>query len=1416
MRAVGSSALETNLARTAIEVTIPDSQKVLLEITEPMFGVHQETKKLLRELNHEYIGWPQAVEDLHYRAMCDFVHYCHHARAGEAVEVFCALYRRAVEQARPDQTSVTALRCWLYYLEKVAGEDGQRDANLLPPVRDALAWLEAHLRDHPLRAVQISSLVKRLAAVLVRGLDDHSSGGQDAAGEVVGRALGLLAGALDATYTHWLEQRDPAVWYREIVGGEQGPLPRRIAALSHARLEQLRAELRARASEGAGRGQPTRHGVDLLRSPDSAQIEQAYVDAAKDVSAAVQDEPAPDVADGHRARRALALFSRSRWLTRIVGSTALSAVHEPALHAIAQLQEELHSAGDSELLAEFVRQIFGSIRAGGLDQSATALDLVRTVGQAVLRDGDERLCAVLTEQLLELEFAYPEFSGFTAEWSLQVNPAHLRCIRTYLALVEANPRRARRILAALVVHLQIGGVFIADTDLFQKDVSRLLHGDIGHYPVFHHVKHLLRLLPVYFNEIGAEGELRDVTTAIDELGRREDALTHFIRKQCHVECNPQLVPFVEQVARLWAGGERQSLRSYLPAAVYEQLEPDRYAKARRVLQGLVGEEGSVDALFELSAEQLADRLDALERIDDAIDADARRKVELLLRLRGLLASKYHPSHDDLFSRLASFHHIPAPDVEALATAVDGGEHARAAELALAMLEQLKALILDPRQTEAVEDIYHKRHVAVGIPSMYGRYREPKFEAMGLTLRLESLTSSLFERLIPTRSYRYINLHVLREVLDHLRLMLRALHVDGCRGKGPETGLDMLAEALRTPNTSIDQYINVFQYISHSIERLIRLRFIEAYDPLFEPVIGAFVERDADGPAVREAKLQAIERFLRDMIASSFGLQPFDRLVTRVLEALQRQREQLGRRTVRLLMTYDAGDSFVPIGERAGGSVLRLGNKGYMINYLSRAGFPVPPGFILTTELSRCHEAVVGYEPLRWEINERVSEQVAWLERRTGRRLGDPQNPLLLSVRSGAAVSMPGMLDTFLNVGLDAEIAEGLARREKSPWGAWDAYRRFLQLWGMTHGIPRDTYDALMVEAKHAAGVEKKAALPAAQMKELALRYRELILDERLELPGDPFEQLMRCIELVFRSWDAPRARVYRRELQIADDWGTAVSVQSMVFGNLSERSGTGVVMSANSHHSPDGVLLYGDFIIQGQGEDVVSGLVSTYPISEQQRLSEADDRVTSLQKDFPAIYQRLRAQTLSLLFEHEMHHQEIEFTFESAEAEDLYLLQTRDAVAPGAGGRATEIFIASGELEAARVGSGIGVCGGAISGRVAHRAEEISSMRRRYPDDPVILLRPDTVPEDVGLIIEADAVLTAVGGATSHAAVVAQRLGRTCVVGCRSLEVHEASAQSLLADRPIRSGDLLSIDGEDGSIYLGRHPTRVVVRRGLA
>jgi pyruvate,orthophosphate dikinase len=535
-----------------------------------------------------------------------------------------------------------------------------------------------------------------------------------------------------------------------------------------------------------------------------------------------------------------------------------------------------------------------------------------------------------------------------------------------------------------------------------------------------------------------------------------------------------------------------------------------------------------------------------------------------------------------------------------------------------------------------------------------------------------------------------------------------------------------------------------------------------------------------------------------------SLQQLDIFISRILNTLFQQADKLPKDKLLKLLIYDPENAMTLIhhvDKRVNG-IIHLGNKGFNMVKLHNFGLPIPPGFIITTEVFRYKDVIDSYSAAEQNFKEQVAHNISAIEKATGRVFGDPKNPLLFSVRSGSSISQPGMMDTFLDVGINEEITAGLAAQSGNAWFAWDNYRRFLQCYGMAFGLERDDFDAIISELKRRAGISYKRQFTGKQMKKVAFTYQSMIKDSGIKIIEDPFEQLSMTIKSVFDSWESSRAITYRKIMGISDDWGTAVTVQAMVFGNISNSSGSGVFFTHNPRWSKDALMLWGDFTLGNQGEDVVSGLVNTLPISINQQDTEMRDTDITLESHFPDIYMALKAWANGLIYDEAWGPQELEFTFESPAIKDLYLLQTRDMAI-----RERKKVIAFDPAEITHqkyLGHGIGISGGAMSGRVVFSLEDIDKWRALDPETFLILARSDTVPDDIREVFAADGLLTARGGVTSHASVVAHRLGKTCVVGCSDLVCNEKDKKCIFNQVMIESGDYISIDGREGSVYQGQ------------
>ncbi|MGM0651909.1 MAG: pyruvate, phosphate dikinase [Bacillota bacterium] len=486
----------------------------------------------------------------------------------------------------------------------------------------------------------------------------------------------------------------------------------------------------------------------------------------------------------------------------------------------------------------------------------------------------------------------------------------------------------------------------------------------------------------------------------------------------------------------------------------------------------------------------------------------------------------------------------------------------------------------------------------------------------------------------------------------------------------------------------------------------------------------------------------------------------------------------------------------------------LGGKGANLAEMARIGLPVPPGFTVTTEA--CNRYLREGEKLWPELKKEVLENLKKLEDQTGRNFGKEQ-PLLLSVRSGAVVSMPGMMDTVLNLGLNKESAESLAKETGDRRFALDCYRRFIQMFGnVVLGIDHYNFDNILTEKRQQKKVKIDAELTEEDLEDIVNAFLELTKKETGSgFPQDPEEQLFLAIEAVFKSWNTDRAAVYRKANKIADDLGTAVNVQAMVFGNLGNDSGTGVAFTRDP--STGERKLYGEYLLNAQGEDVVAGIRTPRPLTE-------------LKSDLPSVYQQF-VETCEKLENHYRDMQDIEFTIERGK---LYMLQTRTGkrTAPAAVRIAVEMvkddFISKEEAlqriepeqleqlmhwridpEAKKevVASGLPASPGAASGKVVFDADRAQEMSQN--GEKVLLVRPETTPDDIHGIIAAEGVLTSRGGMTSHAAVVARGMGKPCVCGCDALRINLNKGLFYIDEVEHEEGELLSIDGTSGEVIIG-------------
>ncbi len=1354
---IRSEALEANLRETRADVEIPAEFLPLLDAARPHRGLHDELRRLLEEYFHPFRDDEFVVENMALQVLGRWFRYRSKPERGLLFSLFARLLCDLALSAGRRDLREESFRVLFAFLGEVMGLPEADE--YAPAAAEALrkAAREGDIDALLGRDRQLRSLAKRLG-----GRPEVREAFEELYRRIVAEGLARAA-----------ERLDFPAWADDNPGLLEDP----------AALKAAFAGLDLEAAERAAR-RLRKGGVkaeELLSLPTLGGIINdalLRLSSLKNPSDALQ----------------AALFF-------LKDDTALHRQGE-ILSLLMDRLNALVSEGDERRLERTIHQLTAFLKRRSDFSAAVRFDIYERIGRAAGRAGLERAARALTDAILSWRFEEPGVQGATEEWKMRVNPHHVANIRCLLSIIASNPPLYRRLICALTLFLRFGGVFVPDTALLQKDVSALLAADIG--PVYHHVRQLLRSLPVFFNELGAEGELRRLSTALDQASARRDSIVHFLRKAVHAETNNLLVDFSLEVLRYWATGETKGLLRFLPPSLASAPEREAaFAEGPRRVLAVLAPDGDLERLLAMSPDDLERRAEELRR--GGADPDAVERVRCLVRMTQLLRDKYFFSASETVARVAHSSRIPDELRERFERAAAGGNDRALVDALLDVVEHLKGIVLSRAPTPPQENIYYKRHVAAGIPSMYGDYREERFDALGLSFRLERMGSEILARLAArTTRGAYLSKEFLWASTWLLERFRRALDADGLLRDSFVTAVDLLEKSLESYRITYRQFRDILKHFLASAVR----------GTVEGPVLGEFAEAASQlarngvfpGFEGEEGAAAAEEAAVREAVAGAFGLQELDAFVTRMAQVADECAHSHAEADLSAVLNFRASrlitfvhDPLDPLSDP-----MHLGSKGFFLKRLAALGCKVPEGFIVSTELFGVRGAL-GLKGLAEDVRKRLAAALARLERDTGRRLGDPGRLLMLSVRSSGTSSMPGMMSTFLNVGLNDEVVEALARRHNYGWTAWDCYRRFLQCWGMSEGIPRDDFDAIMRSFKERYGVKLKVEFTASAMREMAYAYKARLADDGVTIPDDPFEQVAAAVMKVLDSWDSEQAVLYRRQMDIADEWGTAAVVQRMVLGNISYDSGTGVVFTRPPHSRGYEVVLEGDYVFCSQGEDLVAGLVFPLPVSERQRREQRIYRSAtgSLEAHLPAIYARLEEIARKLVFEHSFEHQEIEFTFEGSSPDDLYILQSRPMVFDDEAGAAA--FAAHDRIWESRIASGLGCGGGAFTGRLVVRASDIERMKREHPGDPLLLARPDTVPEDIVLIVKAEGLLTARGGGTSHAAITAKRLGKVCVVNCRAMEVDEERGTVRFGDRVFSSGEWLSINGDTGDVYAGRH-----------
>ncbi len=597
------------------------------------------------------------------------------------------------------------------------------------------------------------------------------------------------------------------------------------------------------------------------------------------------------------------------YFSQIIETKGLSGIHEDVLREMGRTVSNIlaDEPGQAKLI---LPEAFIVLERSFALYPDAVLYFIQSAGKKICSFGDSDLAEWFIRKVIAVGFQYPKVEGLTDEWQVRSNKAHLKNIRTWLELIGNNPKWSKSLISALIINLRLGGVQINDTDLFQKDVTQLLNSDIG--PVYHFIKQLAKVFPVYFNEINAEGELRDVSTAIDDATKTADPLIHFLRKLCHVESSSLIVDLIEDTITFFLTKDRRPLEKFLPAYVYDRIEvPGPFVDELNAIFTRIFTSDKVRRVTDLLNLTDEDIHELAAGIPDVSEGEKKRAY-LAIKFYQLLDRKYRLSHLNVLGDLRFAGNICLPDAGRIIAALEDGDAFQRLEEILNYLKRLKDIILSPERYEAVEDVYRKRHIAVGIPSVYGRYIEKKLSSLSLTYRLENMANIFFEELINSFDHKFITRATLFKIEKCIKLFLRALELDGISSNRLENMLEVLSGALQETGFSFSQYIDIFRGFSEGVQDILNTHYGGIHKNNLKTIILQMGRENMlpkyVGLSGSQGDFEFIntvsERFLREVMSGSCGLQQLDNVISNVLKTLFEQAEILDVHNLDLLLNYD--------------------------------------------------------------------------------------------------------------------------------------------------------------------------------------------------------------------------------------------------------------------------------------------------------------------------------------------------------------------------------------------------------------------------------------------------------------------------------------------------------------------------------
>ena len=1000
------------------------------------------------------------------------------------------------------------------------------------------------------------------------------------------------------------------------------------------------------------------------------------------------------------------------------------------------------------------------------------------LAQAVLSSGRESLMAQYRDGLHRIMIPSARVRGISPDtWAEIVNPLHLEQLTRFMELLGAGNGSLESVLVRVTANLAVGGVLIPDDQLFQRRISAYLSSPAMKRSFLFNFL-LLAQLPVYFHDVGAVSRIRDYSTELDAWGN--DPVIYFLRKQVHVNASGNNVRLLESVIRSWVGADPDVLKSVVPADMLAKVDQRLLARYTSVITsffraaGVLDEQGlHLERLLRLTDPTIDDCL------QDGNDREVNTKVKLLCKLYKEISRKY-----SLVSRDTAISDVHAALLDAAV-----------------QLRHLKSVVLSPERTEPQESLYFKRHIAFGIPSVLGTYHEAKFDALCDMMRrgqevpvlLESIISGLEEqeRDAPGQGPQ--------QWLGSLSAAWNALKQYGMEN----VRIDEFVVVLEQGRLSSPQIVDVLKMWQKELAWLVSSLTRLFHGPLVEVL--TTMPRDelpehfaVFDPSSPEFTTKAADAVMRDVLSTIPGLVESDRLLDAIMTHLRTHREISTRG--REAAAFPDERDFYDIDALTESEALRfgpvLGSKAKNLAVAKHKGLPVPAGTVLPARsagMSSSGRQQAGIQVI-------LRQAVGAIEGRTGRTFGGRRHPLFLSVRSGSYPSMPGILNSILYCGLNEETLPAFIAETANAALGWDSYRRSLEHYGTAVlGQSSAFFEAIAHELAGSRSPDAAVAGDAAFLKTLVHGYQERLHGLGLQVPRDVFVQLRQCVIAVYDSWNSERARQFRSATGTSDAWGTSVTLMEMVPGN---QEGGGASVFFTRHPATGEKSLYGETCELATGDELVSGRASGRPLSRTQGAWGH----TSLEESDPVLYRLHEDLARSVEVAFGGLPQEVEATYRRDKdgTPHIFMLQTRRMVEGEVlGGTFDEIC----RMETRVAGRGIGANGGALSGvaSFAERPDQIADLAASS-GMPVILIRKTANTDDISLMPVIKGIITASGGVTSHAAVLAHTFGLAAVVACEDLMIETGDrgrVSARIGTLLIREGTPLSIDGGTGLVFSG-------------